>query len=232
MQAFTVLTLALCLAACGDATHAAPSTGSTSSSSAGGGGGATSSSGGAGGAGGAVDKAALCTDTFGDALTSGFGRIDGTVLAVVKPSDTQCPMPNDDHVIIEVTMQDAVYRMVVNVQSTIGDPMLRFRELDHAMPAPAWAEDWHTGISFDYVSDLGVHADDTFTAYGLTELSDRIADELTIGQKISVYAGTSGGASAHNIHRNNTGMTDGAIVLEPDAAAPRFLLLHFANQTF
>src|SRR5262245_41579858 len=37
------------------------------------------------------DKAAQCADQFGAALTDSYGRVDGTVLALVDPSDTQCP---------------------------------------------------------------------------------------------------------------------------------------------
>src|SRR4051794_34872783 len=80
-------------------TSAATGTGGASASS------SASSSTGTGGAGGAPgDKSAGCASTFGSALTSAFGRIDGTVLAVVKPIDTQCAMPNNDHLVLEVTM--------------------------------------------------------------------------------------------------------------------------------
>src|SRR5438046_162781 len=37
-----------------------------------------------------------CADTFGAGLTEGFGRLDGVVYAVQKPSDTTCAMPNKD----------------------------------------------------------------------------------------------------------------------------------------
>ena len=62
-------------------------------------------------------SAANCVDSFGDALTDSFGRIDGKLIAVVKPTDTQCPTFNNDHLLLEVEMNAAVYRVVVNVIS-------------------------------------------------------------------------------------------------------------------
>lgn len=207
---------------------ATSSTSSTTSTSAG----STSSSTGAGGAGGAapIDKAKDCASTFGAALTDSFGRVDGTVLAVVKPTDTQCPMPNDDHVILQVTMQGAVYRMVINVLSNGADPDVRFRELDHAMVGAPWSEGWHTDAALDYAADLGLHSTFDFEPVAFAKLSSRIADDIQLGEKVSVFCTSSGGASSHLIHRNGQ-KHDGAIVLHPDTN-PRWLVFHFADQSF
>jgi hypothetical protein len=227
--------IALGMAACGGGGGVTGGAGgrsssSSSSSSASGVGGAQSSTGAGGADAGTIDKSAGCTGTFGNALTNSFGRLDGAVLAVVQPKDTQCPMPNSDHVILEVTMMGSVYRMVVNVLSTMGNPDVLLLSLPHALPMPAWAEGWHTGLTLDYVADFGVHVG-VFKPYNLTDLSAAIADSITIGQKVSVYATSSGGASAHLIHRND-GKADGAIILDPDTATPRALLFHFADQMF
>ena len=211
----------------GDTTTTSSAT--TGGGGSGGAGGATTDGG--GGTGGMVDKASGCVGTFGTALTDAFGRIDGTVLAVVKPSDTQCPMVNDDHVVLEITMEGAVYRAVINVQSTIGDPDVRFLALDHALPGLGWQEGWHTGLTLDYIGDFGVHAGPPFEAIPLAELSDRIADEITIGEQVSVFCQSSGGPSSHEIHRND-GVVDGAIVLHPSDPSPKALLFHFGDQTF
>jgi hypothetical protein len=179
---------------------------------------------------GGVDKSADCASTFGTALTNSFGRVDGTVLAVVQPGDMKCPMPNSDHLILEVTMNGSAYRMVVNMQSTTGDPNVQYLVLAHALPAPAWSEGWHTGLSLDYVNDLGVHGD-AFTPHPMAELATLVTGALTVGSKISVYASSSGGASAHLVHRNPVS-ADGAIVVDPAGAAPQMLLFHFADQSF
>lgn len=176
-----------------------------------------------------------CADAFGSALTAGFGRIDGTIYAVQKPSDTMCTFPNADHVVLQVLMNSAVYRLVVNVQSDRAgaDPKIRIATLDHALPAPPFAEGWHLPATLDYVTSLGAHADASFTALTLTEATTKIVSELKVGDPVSVY-GTSGAGrpeSAHLIHRNAADQ-DGAIVVSPTAAAPKFMLFHFDNQTF
>lgn len=176
----------------------------------------------------------MCATTFGSALTAGFGRIDGTVYAVQKPSDTSCVMPNGDHVILQVLMNGAVYRLVANVQSDRAgtDPKILIASLSHALPAPAFSEGWHLGAGLDYVTSLGAHADASFTPYVIADAVTKIAGEVKVGDLVSVY-GTSGSGrpeSAHLIHRNKTN-EDGAIVVSP-ASSPRFLLFHFAEQTF
>lgn len=186
-----------------------------------------------GGAGGqpAEDKAALCDSEFGEELTAAYGRLDGTVLAVVRPVDTQCPLFNDDHVVLEVTMNGATYRAVINILSTFGDPDVRLLVTEHELPGEPWSEGWHTGVNLDYVVDLGAHNGPPFEPVEMMALADRIADEITIGQKVSIFSESSGGSSSHKIHRNG-GNRDGALVLDADGPAPKMLLFHFANQQF
>ncbi|MDI1482982.1 hypothetical protein [Polyangium sp. y55x31] len=236
MYGVSVALLCVALVGCGEGSGTGGTAGAGASSTGTGGAGGSGGDGGGGmggegGAGGApVDKAKDCADTFGDALTSAFGRVDGTVLAIVKPTDTQCAMPNDDHVVVQVMMDGQAYRMVVNVLSSFGDPNVGYLETTHVMPGPAWEEGWHTGVSLDYVNDLGVQAEE-FTAYDMPTLSDMIADVIPLGEKVSVYAHSSGGASAHKVHRN-TAAQDGVIVLDPEGAAPKMLLFRFSNQIF
>jgi hypothetical protein len=176
----------------------------------------------------------MCATTFGSALTVGFGRIDGTVYAVQKPSDTMCVMPNSDHVIVQVLMNGAVYRLVANVQSDRPgeDPEIRIAVHPHALPAPAFAEGWHLGAGLDYVTTLGAHSDSSFTSLSLAAASAKIADEVKVGALVSIYGTVGAGRpeSAHLIHRNATNM-DGAIVVDP-TTAPRFMIFHFDDQTF
>ncbi len=236
---FLALSFLAALPSCGGSDTGTSGSGTTTTDGGGGTGGTSAggaSTGGTttGGAGGTtttpIDKAAACTDTFGDALTSAFGRVDGTVLAVLKPTDLQCPMPNSDHVIIEVVMNGAAYRMVVNVKSDFNDPDVDYLAIDHALPAPAWSEGWHPGLALDYAADFGVKSTE-FVSHPMAELSDLVVDEIPLDSKISVYASSSGGASAHKVHRND-GKIDGAIVLDPTGQKPRALLFHFSNQTF
>lgn len=179
-----------------------------------------------------VDKSAACADTFGRALTSGFGRLDGTVLAIVPPAHPSCFRSNNDHLVLEVLAGGAAYRMVVNVESDRpgADPRVRLAEITAPLPAPAFAEGWRNGLLLDYAKDLDQHAE-TFTPYAMDDLVARLTDLIPLGAPISVYASTSGGDSAHLIHRN-VARTDGAIVLDPTGAAPRWLLFAFSTQSF
>lgn len=172
------------------------------------------------------DKAANCASTFGTALTNAFGRVDGTIVAVVPPAHPTCAAPNSDHLVIQVSFGDAVHRMVVNVESILLD------ELDAPLAGPAWSEGWHTGVAFDYMTTL--HEPSTnFQSHTMAEAVELITDQLEIGAKISVFGSSSGGTyanSAHLIHRNASNK-DGAIVINPDTN-PHYLLARFSNQTF
>lgn len=174
-----------------------------------------------------------CADTFGSALVEGFGRLDGVVYAVQKPSDTQCVMPNSDHLVLQVLMNGAVYRMVVNVKGSGPDPKISFAKVDHSLPAPAFAEGWHADAALDYVTTLGVHADPSWQVLDMEPIVAALSDELHVGDAVSVYATSGDGRpeSAHLVHRNKAN-EDGAIVIGPTSATPKLLLFHFSNQTF
>lgn len=178
----------------------------------------------------AVNKAARCVSTFGSDLTAPYGRLDGTVLAIVAPSDRQCPTNNNDHIVLEVKAKGNVYRMVVNVLSTQGPPDVYYTTTTHALPAPAFAEGWHTGVTLDYVTDLSMHVAN-FTPVAFEALVKKVVDAIPLDGKVSVYSSTSGGSSSHLVHRNGNG-NDGAIVLDADGPTPTWMLFHFDEQQF
>jgi hypothetical protein len=123
-----------------------------------------------------------------------------------------------------MTVNGEAYRMVANL-----DVLTLVKE--HNLPAPAWSEGWHPGVTLDYVADMGAKSAD-FEQHTTAEVEATVTDAITLGQKISVYA-TSGGTqpdSAHLIHRN-TGTNDGVIFLDPDGAHPKAMMFRFANQT-
>lgn len=174
-----------------------------------------------------------CVDSFADALTAGFGRVDGTLVAIVRPVDQQCAMPNRDHVILEVDTKGGIVRLVANVlgDDRTADKRVRFGTREAPLPDPPFEKGWHTGKAFDYTS-IGAHADSGFEPYEMDALVPKVVGELKIGANISVYATSGAGRpeSAHLIHRVD-GATDGAIVVSPDTS-PKWLLFHFAQQTF
>src|SRR5262249_22687904 len=124
-------------------------------------------------------KDAACASTFGHGLTASFGRVDGTVVAVVQPGDPNCAQINGDHVVVQIRANGGVYRMVVNVLSTGADPRIRIRSLEHALPAPAFAEGWHPGLALDYPSDLGVSSKDAeWAPYAMPDATAHIGDAI------------------------------------------------------
>ena len=180
----------------------------------------------------ALDKSAACASTFGSELTDSFGRLDGTLLAIVPPTNTTCPQPNSTHVTVQIMTDGAVYRMVVNVLSTSSEPNVFLGETDAPLAGTAWEEGWHPGVALDYVTTLGV-TKSQFADSMQADAVARVMTDLELGTHISVYATSSGGtdaSSAHLVHRNLTNQ-DGAIVLTPETA-PHYLLTAFPEQTF
>lgn len=167
-----------------------------------------------------ADAQLTCATSFGDKLTDTFGRIDGTVLAVVPPNTQSCAQPHRTHVVVQVTMQGAAYRMVTNVEVMTA-------ERDAPLAGPPWVEGWHDNVELDYATTLGLTAGD----FALENATTKILDAVKPGERISVYATSSGGFnsdSAHLVHRNLPN-EDGAIVLTPDTT-PRYLLFRFPNR--
>lgn len=179
---------------------------------------------------GAIDKAANCASTFGNAIGSvGFARFDGTVVAVLAPGNMTCAAPNSTHVVIEVRFAGAVYRMVVAVNDLSSPGTIRTKTISHALVGGPWSDGWHA-VPLDYPSMLGVHSNDfasTPTAVAVAE----ITDALTLGARVSIFATAQGQVdSAHLIHRTKNNQ-DGAIVVDVDGS-PKWLLSSFSNYTF
>ena len=173
-----------------------------------------------------------CASSFGAGLTNKtFGYIDGTLYAIVRPQDQQCTKPNGTHVNLQVKMNGAVYRMLVNVQSDRNgiDPNVGLAKKTTGPLAVPFSEGWHVGPTFDYVTDLGLH-DPDFTAIPLAQLTNVLVGEVTVGDPIRVYA-TGFGEGGHLIHRNG-GNTDGVVIVGPTTNAPKALAFRFADQAF
>ncbi len=180
-----------------------------------------------------LDKARSCATVFGSSLTNSFGRLDGTVRAVVPPGHPNCPMPNGTHLVLQVMMAGQAYRMVTNVLSDSGDPRVFLFELDAPLAGPAWSEGWHPGSPLDYATMLHVTSDQ-FVPHDMTTTVDMVTDRIELDTKISVFATSSGGANAsgaHLVHRNLPN-ADGAIVIGPETAAPHWILFRFDEQAF
>jgi hypothetical protein len=176
------------------------------------------------------DKSAACASTFGAAIgTVGFQRFDGTLLAIVPPGDLACAMPNSTHLVLQLQMQGAVYRMVVDVSDVNKTGWVGATTKQHALVGDAWSDGWHA-VPLDYVGALGLHSTD-FTQVHTADAVASITSQLTLGAHVSVFATAAGEKeSAHLVHKSVANQ-DGAIVFDVDGS-PSWLLFAFADQTF
>ncbi len=172
------------------------------------------------------DLAAPCVSEFGSLFTRSNGRADGTLIALVRPQDTGCTLPNDDHAVLQLSILGHNQRLVVSVDD------IAIHQVNAPLVGPPYEEGWHTDQHLDYPGDLGVASTD-FTTVSMTEAVDFLCGELALGAPVSVYAYCDGDypSSAHQIHRNNN-YPDGAIVVHPDSASPTWLLFRYTNQSF
>jgi hypothetical protein len=178
-----------------------------------------------------VDKSAPCVSSFGQAIGSvGFARFDGKVVAILAPGNKTCPAPNSTHLVLELALSGAVYRMVVDVDDVAATGTIHSRTITHTMVGGPWQDGWHA-VALDYVTDLGQNATD-FASTPTAGAVEAITNALDLGAHVSVFATAQGeNDSAHLVHRNLT-KQDGAIVLDVDAATPTWLLFSFSDQSF
>jgi hypothetical protein len=170
-----------------------------------------------------------CVSTFGSGMVGTYGRLDGTLHAIVLPGNESCAIPNSTHFDLEMDFGGATYRLLIDVQSDTGtDKRVYYLTKNAPLPGDAWSEGWHTtNVSVDYPTTFGAHYGD-FTPYDLNDLTNIILGQVAIGEKLSIYA-MAFGDGGHDIHRNSTKNEDGAIVIGPDTANPQVLLFHFQD---
>jgi hypothetical protein len=178
-----------------------------------------------------VDKSAPCVATFGQAIGSvGFARFDGTVVAILAPGNRTCPAPNSTHVVVELKFSGAVYRMVIDVDDTAAKGTIHARTITHPSIGGPWQDGWHA-VPLDYVKDLA-QSSATFSSSATADAVASITEALDLGAHVSVFATAQGeNDSAHLVHRNAANK-DGAIVIDPDGPAPKWLIFAFADQVF
>lgn len=174
-----------------------------------------------------------CTSQFGSALPSSgtFGRLDGYLVAIVAPGQTNGCNDDDSHLHLQIQMNGAIYDIAIDAtDAATGTDDVHTTTRDQAMPGDlAWAEGWHDGLVDDYVS-LGVHSTD-MPLDSKAEIVSALTTDLATANHISVYATTYGSDGAHLVHRD-TGGHDGLVVTEPLSNPPHLRLFSFSSQTF
>lgn len=170
-----------------------------------------------------------CTNTFGSAMNTTFGRLDGFLVSIVNPGTTGCS-GDAHHVHLQVLVNGGIENIAVNVDSSVGNPDVDFLTINASLKNGAWLEGWHPSQQFDYVTSLGVHAS-TFTETTPTQLISLVNADLATANHISIFTTGFDATGGHLIHRNPTNH-DGAIVVNPLSSNPQYLLFHFTTQTF
>lgn len=187
--------------------------------------------------GGAVDAASAsgadgtptrqqCTSNWGTALSAKHGRLDGYLVSIVPPSSTIGCNDDSSHVHLQVMMQGAIYDVAVDIGKT-GDNIF-YVSKDLPLANGAWTEGWHTTDGLSYTS-LGIGSA-AFTRLSPAAASSTVEQALATVNHISVYGTGYSANGMHLIHYQSG--NDGALVLEPQSATPRFLLFRFSSDTF
>lgn len=170
-----------------------------------------------------------CTNTFGSAMNTTFGRLDGFLVSIVNPGTTGCS-GDAHHVHLQVLVNGGIENIAVNVDSSVGNPDVDFLTINAPLKNGAWVEGWHASQSFDFVNNLGVHSG-AFTETTPTQLTSLVDNALATANHISIFTTGFDATGGHLIHRNPTNH-DGAIVVNPLSTNPQYLLFHFTTQTF
>lgn len=160
-----------------------------------------------------------CTSSFGSALDTSYGRLDGILVAIVKPGVFGCN-GDSDHIHLQIEIAGSRYDVAINAQS---DVLTTAR--DAVVSLTPWTEGWHPGTGFEYTSL--VHSTDFAAA---PDLVTQLTDELETVNHISIYSRGYGPDGTHLVHYNNG--LDGAIVMKPLAAKPHVRMYRFTNQSF
>ena len=167
-----------------------------------------------------------CSNTYGNTISNGYGRLDGFLVAIVDPGVRNCNGDND-HIHLQILAKNKIFDVAVNVAGS-ADVLTATRELP--LTGRPWEEGWHTGFSLSYTA-LGLRASD-FTPSTQAALVATIKAELATVNHISVYAlGYTDGTGVHLVHYNGFN-NDGVIVTQPLSRPAKWRMFRFADQTF
>ncbi|HET7499731.1 MAG TPA: lamin tail domain-containing protein [Kofleriaceae bacterium] len=172
-----------------------------------------------------------CTSSFGSAMNTTFGRLDGFLVSIVNPAPSGSGCASDaHHVHLQILVNGGVEDIAVNVDSSVGTPDVDFLQLNAPLHGAGWLEGWHPSQAFDYANDLGVHSG-AFSVTTPTQLTQILDTALASANHVSIFCTGFDATGGHLVHRHARD-DDGAIVINPLSASPTYLLFHFADQTF
>ncbi len=170
---------------------------------------------------GTPDHRRACTNSFGDAVTAEYGRVDGFLAAVVPTTTSGC-RADPNHLHLQIDVGGSIVDVAVNLDVSVAE-----RDVP---PVQAWDEGWHPGVTFDYVRDLATHAADLSTA-SPGAVQTQVLEALSDANHVSLYARGYDVDGLHDVHRNGA-QRDGAIVAKPTEGTARYLIFRFSDQQF
>jgi hypothetical protein len=165
-----------------------------------------------------------CTSALGMGLTPNtHGRLDGVLVSIVAANERACPA-DPAHLHLQVKSNGAVYDIAVNLDGFEG-------ETDAPLPGIPFAEGWHAQTDLDYVRDFGLHST-ALTLTTPTSIRQRLESVLANANHVAIFATSyTGSDGAHLVHRQS-GLRDGAIVVNPLAAKAHVIAFRFVSDTF
>jgi hypothetical protein len=185
--------------------------------------------------GGAAPRNSSCTPTnqqTGTAVTTSYGRLDGTLVYIVGAGQGQQCNGDDSHVHLQVEVSGEVYDVAVDIGKAPNDEVGMYQET-LAVPGGAWSEGWHGSDSLVYPS-IGVHSTSFVTADPDT-IASQIEAALASTTDISIFCtGYTQGNGCHDVHyeKKSSGEVDGAIIVNPTAATSPILFFRFTSDSF
>ena len=158
--------------------------------------------------------------------------MDGYLVAIVPPGSTSGCNDDSSHVHLQIEMNGAIYDIAIDAtNSSTHTDDVHTGTLDIPMPSgPAWAEGFHTGVTIDYPTTLGVHSS-ALPLNSKAQIVSAITTDLASVNHISIYTTTYGSDGAHLVHRDGGGH-DGVVVSEPLSATSHLRLFSFSDQSF
>ncbi len=165
----------------------------------------------------------------GTAVSSNYGRLDGTLVFVVGVGQGHACNGDSSHVHLQIEVSGNVYDVAVDIGQSSDEVGLYEESI--AVPGGAWAEGWHSSDSLGYQA-LGVHSS-TFPLVSPDTLGTQLESLLADTSKISIFCtGYSQGNGCHDVHYVSSSGSDGAIVLDPTDVNSPILFFRFSSQTF
>jgi Lamin Tail Domain len=152
-----------------------------------------------------------CTGTFGSAMNTTFGRLDGFLVSIINPGQGAGCSGDAHHVHLQILVNGGIENIAVNVDSSIGTPNVDFLQINAPLKGAAWSEGWHASQQLDYANNLGVHATD-FAVTTPTQLTTIVDNALATANHVSIFCTGFDATGGHLVHRHANN-DDGAIVI-------------------